>query len=89
MTQKITIRGGPQYASCSDIKGNSGAMSMVLTGEAYFRLTKDWPTQQHVVQYQEIITDIGSIQFRLRTLCSRVEIEYVYIFQVVLFVPYT
>lgn len=47
MTQKITIRGGLQYASCSDIKGNSGAMSMVLTGEAYFRLTKDRPTQQH------------------------------------------
>lgn len=44
-----------------------------------------------VDQYQEIIADIGSIQFRLRTLCSRVEIEYVYIYilQVVLFVPYT
>lgn len=47
MTQKITIRGGLQYASCSDIKGKLGAMSMVLTGEAYFRLTKDRPTQQH------------------------------------------
>lgn len=43
-----------------------------------------------VVHYQEIIADIGDLQFRLRTLCSRVEIEDVlYILQAVLFVPYT
>lgn len=76
------------------LTGYKSASSTTMGGwrkkwQKYAQFGKQWILKctLAVDHYQEIT---GSIQFRLRTLCSRVEIEYVlYILQAVLFVPYT